>query len=88
MWGQERFLSAESWGTCETANFNHEFVCKQKVHVEIDENSTIAIQPPSRICYRKSSMWLARGASRLGRLPISIVNLPASSQFTLKYGRC
>ena len=37
---------------------------------------------------RKTSMWLARGASRLGRLPISIVNLTASSKFTLKYDRC
>ncbi len=37
---------------------------------------------------RKTSMWLARGPSGLGRLPISIVNMLASNQFTLKYGRC
>ncbi len=49
-----------------------------------------AEKPHTRIspCIRKSSMWLAKGSSSLGRLPISIVNFPASSQFTLKYGRC
>ena len=48
---------------------------------------SICLAPISNLL-RKSSMRLARDVSRLGRLPISIVNLTASSQFTLKYGKC
>ena len=48
------------------------------------EKSRMRISP--RI--RKTSMWLAGGVLHLARLPISIVNMLASSGFTLKYGRC